>query len=528
MALRGRLTEPHGKLQQLKTKNSAGTVTESHDVSYFDANDDYVNGNRTHDRYVLERENISGTNTATTCRGAATCEAQYDYDARDRLIRHQQRAGKQSTYRFDEAVNLLGDTTIRAGNLTTEITGGQTTTRRYTGNQLTDLAVGGTTVAKYWYDAWGNLDCVTTTTGSAANCSPPTGGTAANLIADYTYDYLQRLTTADMYNGATRTDNTRYTYDALDRTSTEVEDHIGTGKDRTTSFTHQGLSNLVTEEKQDGGSDPRTKTFAYDAYGHRVAMSDRPTGTQPGDTQDKPYTYGTDGHGSVSQLIDNAGQVKASYGYTAYGGADSNPNTDSESLTSGDTDNQAPLNPYRYSARRMDSGTVPSGTAAGPAGAGGYDMGARRFGPDLGGFLQQDQFEGALADLGLTLDPLSQNRYALAGGNPVSYVEWDGHVVFADGYGAAARTPTPSSSTSSGDGVVSSTVDLSKVTLAAAQGRAPSWYGSTGLHDAVKEELFRRLCPTAGSAWIHRFGFLGWAAERLMVSAERCECVTWW
>jgi len=25
------------------------------------------------------------------------------------------------------------------------------------------------------------------------------------------------------------------------------------------------------------------------------------------------------------------------------------------------------------------------------------------------------------------LDPLTQNRYALAGGNPISYVEWDGH-----------------------------------------------------------------------------------------------------
>jgi phosphodiesterase/alkaline phosphatase D-like protein len=30
------------------------------------------------------------------------------------------------------------------------------------------------------------------------------------------------------------------------------------------------------------------------------------------------------------------------------------------------------------------------------------------------------------------------------------------------------------------------------------------------------------------SSWIHRFGFWGWAAERLMVSAERCECVRWW
>ena len=132
-------------------------------------------------------------------------------------------------------------------------------------------------------------------------------------------------------------------------------------------------------------------------------------------------------HGSVSQLLDDAGNVKASYGYSAYGGADA-PSSDAESLTSGDPDPQAPLNPYRYSSRRMDSGTVPSGSPAVASGAGGYDMGARRFGPDLGSFLQQDQFSGALADLGLALDPLTQNRYALAGGNPISYVEWDGHV----------------------------------------------------------------------------------------------------
>jgi hypothetical protein len=54
------------------------------------------------------------------------------------------------------------------------------------------------------------------------------------------------------------------------------------------------------------------------------------------------------------------------------------------------------------------------------------------FGPDLGSFLQQDQFAGALADLGLALDPLTQNRYALAGGNAISYVEWDGHAVTPD------------------------------------------------------------------------------------------------
>jgi len=101
----------------------------------------------------------------------------------------------------------------------------------------------------------------------------------------------------------------------------------------------------------------------------------------------------------------------------------------------------------------VDSGTAPSTTPAVPAGAGGYDMGARRFGPDLGSFLQQDQYAGALADLGLALDPLTQNRYALAGGNPISYVEWDGHIPTPDNPVSANPTlnvqlntaPSPSS-----------------------------------------------------------------------------------
>jgi RHS repeat-associated protein len=144
-------------------------------------------------------------------------------------------------------------------------------------------------------------------------------------------------------------------------------------------------------------------------------------------------------HSSVSQLINKSGQVRASYGYDAYGGADARP-TDGQALTSGDTNDLAPLNPYRYSGRRIDSGTASSGGAASPLpnGSGGYDMGARRYGPDIAGFLQQDMYHGALANLGLSLDPLTQNRYALAGGNPISYIETDGHRPTKDGGGGAA------------------------------------------------------------------------------------------
>jgi hypothetical protein len=52
----------------------------------------------------------------------------------------------------------------------------------------------------------------------------------------------------------------------------------------------------VTEEKQSGGTDPRTKTFSYNAYGHRIAMSDT---NAAGVTE--TFTYGHDVHGSVSR-----------------------------------------------------------------------------------------------------------------------------------------------------------------------------------------------------------------------------------
>jgi RHS repeat-associated protein len=420
----------NGKLKKLDTlayQGATGVLTESHDVGYLD-NGVYVNGHRTSDHYLLKRKD---GDTATTCvSAAAACDARWSYDARDRLVHHQQRAGTATTYTLDQPAQQQGDTAIRAGNVTTENDGTKTLVRRYLGNQLTELAVDGTTAAKYWYDSLGNLDCVTRPAGGQGDCSPSDGpGASANLLVDHAYDYLDRLAASRSYAGAASpTDKAGYTYDALDRVTKEVEDHTGTGKDRTTTFTHQGLSSLVTEERQSGGTDPQTKTFSYDAYGHRLAMTSVPTG---GGTPEA-FTYGHDVHGSVSQLLSTSGTVRASYGYSAYGGAD-------QALTTGDSDAQAPVNPYRYAGKRLDSGLA---TSAGSAA--GYDMGARRYGPDTGRFLQQDLFHAALGDLGLALDPLTQNRYALAGGNPVSYVEWDGHAVFADGYGAAARSPTPS------------------------------------------------------------------------------------
>jgi YD repeat-containing protein len=437
----------NGLLRDLETVNGSGTVTESHQVGYLDDGGVFVDGHRTTDRYVLKR---AEGNTATTCVSASPCDAKYVYDARDRVVSHQLRAGKTNTYTLDQPANLLGDTSVRTGSVTTQTENGTTSTRKYTSGQLTEQSVGGAT-AKYWYDDLGNLDCVTTSAGSRADCAPSDGATvSANLVADYAYDYLNRLAGLRYFAAGARTDKTTYTYDTFDRTTKEVEDHNGTGNDRTTTFSYQGLSSQVTQEQQTGGTNPKTKSYAYDAYGHRITLTDKDNTSGTAST----YSYGSDVHGSVSQLLDDAGKVKASYGYTAYGGSDT-PSSDTQSLTTGDTNGQAPLNPYRYTSKRMDSGTAASTAPTVPTGSSGYDMGARRFGPDLGGFLQQDMFHGALGDLGLATDPLTQNRYALAGGNPVSFMELDGHMAIADGGGGGSASANPS--TASGGSSTSST-----------------------------------------------------------------------
>jgi RHS repeat-associated protein len=123
------------------------------------------------------------------------------------------------------------------------------------------------------------------------------------------------------------------------------------------------------------------------------------------------YSYLYDPGSSVSLLINWAGVQEESYGYNAYG----DPNNDLSKKADGFSTAPVPTNPVRFQGKRFDSG---SGT---------YDMGARRYSPSTGRWLQQDVYADALDNLGLSQDPLTANRYAFLGANPVNYVELDGH-----------------------------------------------------------------------------------------------------
>lgn len=69
-------------------------------------------------------------------------------------------------------------------------------------------------------------------------------------------------------------------------------------------------------------------------------------------------------------------------------------------------------------------------------------MGARRFGPS-NRFLQEDRYAEALSDPDLSTDPLTSNRYSLAGGNPANFVEVDGHFSIKKLWGAAKKKVKP-------------------------------------------------------------------------------------
>ncbi len=141
------------------------------------------------------------------------------------------------------------------------------------------MTVAGGGTQKYWYDALGNLDCITTNAGSRANCSPATGSTPpSTLLVDYGYDKLNRLASYRSFSAGTVKDSATYSHDALDRVLTERETHSGSSK--TTEFTYLGLSNLTTSDKV-SGSENTTRTYSYDAYGHRIGMRSAPTGKTP-------------------------------------------------------------------------------------------------------------------------------------------------------------------------------------------------------------------------------------------------------
>jgi RHS repeat-associated protein len=419
-------------------------LRESHDLSYFEGTQ-FLNGHRVSDTFV---RSAPATSQVKCQPAGGSCVKRYTYDAQDRPTKEVLEVPNAPDVTREYDLTPSGSTKrswrqIDAGPRQLQ---GEW---NYVGNQLKEqLDSGGNRVRWYRYDAFGNLDCVTEGTENGDVCesfndSPPSG----ELVERRTYDDLDRLERSYQFQDTTLKRRSTTVYDVFDRPKRRdetVEPTTTSGtRDKRTALTYRGLSSDVVSETRTwqnapaGDTDarwkPLTREYSYDATGRRIGMtSQRAGGTQ------REFTYGYDVHGSVSLLLDDQGDARATYGYTAYGQPEDGP--DGDLTDERDIDNSAitpykgdPSNPYGYGAKRMDEG---SGT---------LDMGARHFSPQTGSFLQEDAYDDALGDLGLSGDPLTQNRYALAGGNPVSFVETDGHMTRHTGpnAGAIARAERP-------------------------------------------------------------------------------------
>ncbi|HYP22973.1 MAG TPA: RHS repeat-associated core domain-containing protein, partial [Actinomycetota bacterium] len=495
----------NGALKRLRTVNgnvdnttardpiAPAVVIEKHEPGYLNtAGTVYFNGHKTSDSFFRKRSGTGHCDEAID-----GCVAKYTFDGRDRLIKEDRGHG---------AAGAVTDYTLNAaGSILTEITNGTTTNYTYDGLQL-DYVTAGALTSNYIYDDEGKLECIV---NSNSTTSCPTAQQANGLLKDYTWDGLNRLWDVESFkietNGSsTKTDDTTYTYDALDRVVEQTETHgidTASPKDRKTTFSFLGLTSLVTKEVFEGASRlSDNKTYTYDAYDTRISMVDDPKDAAP-----KTYTYGYDAHGSASTLLDDSdGTVKASYGYDAYGGRDA-------TLSSGDDENGReldPLNPYRYTGRRTDTGSAT------------LDMGARRFGPDSQTFLQPDYYAGALANLGLSMDPLTGNRYALAAGNPLSYVEVDGHALQKSGPGGTSITDPDDEDLTPGSSAHWRAFDEQQVADYKHEGgnretlwdrEVERWYGDNGLPvHAVPEECQtvpeRQIGRTMSECFFHAIG----------------------
>ncbi|MEV0635523.1 polymorphic toxin-type HINT domain-containing protein [Streptomyces sp. NPDC050619] len=355
-----------GATKKTTEKQSDDTLVAEHALKYS------ANGHKVEDVLKLMDADDHGDTVDNTYA--------YTYDPQDRIAKVAKTGDDDTTeeYRHDAA-----------GNVVWQNVDDTTTTHRYDRNRLLTSTADGAS-STYNYDPLGRLDTVSF------------GG---ETIQKSRYDGFDRPVSITAGAGdAAKT--TRTTYDAFDRTVREVK---GSGDDaKTTLFTYLGItSNSLREEVTDEG----VTSFQYASWGQKLTQIKDEEDEAPETTQ---YLYHP--HGDVEALTDKDGDTKTTYGYTAYGKNDPAQFTGTDKPGENGEESEDPYNSYRFNGKRYDTA---SGT---------YDMGFRNYDPGLNRFLTRDMYGGALADMGLTTDPFTGNRYAFAGGNPVSFIEIDGHL----------------------------------------------------------------------------------------------------
>ena len=308
----------------------------------------------------------------------------YTYDSRNRVtkIEHKKSDGtilQSFAYTYD----AVGNRTQVVENTGRKV--------EYTYNEVNQLTKeivsndpnGNNTTTTFTYDDVGNLVTKTidgisesytynandqlTAKGSVTYTYDPNGNLIDDDTNSYEYDSKNRLVKV-----TTPTQTIEYTYDAEDHRIAKIVEGS------TTTYlidTNTPFAQVITESKENG-------TEVHYTYGNGLLS-------------DGSHTFLTDALGSTRGLVDNSEQLTDSYSYTPYGTLSSHEGTSENS--------------FLFTGEQWDSETD------------NYYLRARYYDPAISRFLSRDTYDGKLND------PLSQNHYLYAGGNPVMYVDPSGH-----------------------------------------------------------------------------------------------------
>ena len=311
--------------------------------------------------------------------GAGLRTFTYSYDATGRITNAVDQAGRNVSYAYDAAGRLTQEKVgaaatdyvyDAAGNRTSKTDASGTTAFAYDANGRLSSA-GGVT---YGYDANGSL---TTKTG-------PSGTTT------YAYDPLGRLAQATAPGG-----NTSYAYDPLGNRIRK------TGPAGATTYLVDPFAPsaatapfepALTETSDRRAVDPLAQVLREvapaGAATDYVYAGDRLLSLERGGT---PLYYLPDAQHSTRALVDGAGAVTDSYDYDAFGNV---------AGSTGST-----VNPYTYTGQRYDESIEA------------YYLRARNYDPAVGRFTSIDPVAGS------PTNPLSQNPYLYALGDPVNFYD---------------------------------------------------------------------------------------------------------
>jgi hypothetical protein len=115
-------------------------------------------------------------------------------------------------------------------------------------------------------------------------------------------------------------------------------------------------------------------------------------------------------------------------------------------------------------------------------------MGFRDYSPGLNRFLTRDMYNGALADIRLGTDPWNTNRYAFAGGNPITGIELDGHyAILENGDRESLETPTITPPGTTGSTSPPPVTDTKPTESTGA--KISRWFGEKPLGERATDEL---------------------------------------